>query len=220
MAETYTGPGRDPVPETTYLSAMIKRTAWGAIIAGAITAISVQILFTVLGVALGVTVQDASSTALGAMEFTTAGAIWWLITGTIALLIGGAVVGRLTGMLRSTDVLLHAFSMWAVTAIFGATVVGTSAGVARMHTNDTVAIQDDRNLPSDRRIDDSRIVAGETATREEAMDAAQVASWWTLGGLLLGIAASLAGAWMFAPERIVVRHTNAGVPVGGIGTRP
>lgn len=118
--------------DTTYVSAMLKRTNWGAVIAGAVTAISLQLVFSVLGIALGATTGDVTT---GRSDATVAGislaaGLWWLITGSISLFIGGCVVGRFSGMVRSPDVLLHAFVMWAVTAIFGFAVVSSGTGMA------------------------------------------------------------------------------------------
>ena len=111
---------------------MLKRTNWGAVIAGAVTAISLQLLFSVLGIALGATTGDVTNAGDGTTRegISIAAGLWWLITGTISLYIGGCVVGRFSGMVRSPDVLLHAFVMWAVTAIFGFAVVSSGAGMA------------------------------------------------------------------------------------------
>ncbi len=127
-------PARDTTvrDDTTYVSAMLKRTNWGAVIAGAVTAISLQLLFSVLGIALGATTGDVTSAVEGTNpeRISIAAGLWWLITGTISLYIGGCVVGRFSGMVRSPDVLLHAFVMWAVTAIFGFAVVSSGTGMA------------------------------------------------------------------------------------------
>jgi hypothetical protein len=127
-------PARDSTvrDDTTYVSAMLKRTNWGAVIAGAVTAISLQLLFSVLGIALGATTGDVTSAVDGTNpdRISIAAGLWWLITGTISLYIGGCVVGRFSGMVRSPDVLLHAFVMWAVTAIFGFAVVSSGTGMA------------------------------------------------------------------------------------------
>ena len=111
------------------MPAILRRTSWGAVIAGAVAAISTQMILTLLGIAVGATTSDV---AVGSDRIqhgiTTAAAAWWLASGTLAILVGGCVVGRLTGMVRSTDVLLHGFTMWAVTALFGFLVVSTGAG--------------------------------------------------------------------------------------------
>lgn len=109
------------------LPAVLRRTAWGAIFVGGVTAIGLQLLLTVLGVAIGITAVDRTDSATG---IGMAAGVWWLITGVLSLFAGGAVLGRTAGIQRSIDVLLHAFAMWAVTAICGFLLVWATASVA------------------------------------------------------------------------------------------
>ena len=138
VAYTTTGTVRRESDEPTFLGAVLKRTSWGAVIAGAVVAIGVQMVLTVLGIAIGVSATDAHDyNSRVAANTATGSAIWWLITGTIALLIGGCVVGRFGGMTRSPDVLLHGLTMWAVTALFGFLVVSGGAGMLYGSTMNT-----------------------------------------------------------------------------------
>lgn len=233
-ANEYSEPRRSDV---TVLPAVLRRTAWGAVFAGATTAIGLQFVLTVLGIAIGISSTDAyeSNTRIG-----TGAAVWWLITGTISLLAGGIVLGRTVGIQRSIDVLLHAFAMWAVTAIFGFLVIWATAGMAtstagnligstwnptqRMSAIDRTAGQratgqyqategDRGAVTGDRSAtnrDGDRTLT--TAEIEEARRAARTASWWTLIGLLMGIAASLAGSWLGTSDRLLVRASNVPRP--------
>jgi hypothetical protein len=233
MADVTYNPNR-PVDrrdeEPTFLGAVLQRTSWGAVIAGAVVAIGLQMLLTVLGIAIGATTADASDYySRAASSQAMAPAIWWLVTGTISLLIGGCVVGRFAGMTRSPDVLLHGLTMWGVTALFGFLVVTSGAGMlygTTMNSSymahhagdryglpagvtganvtaqevDRTALRADTNTPAERT----------TMTAEEARRATRNASWWTLFGLALGIAATLMGSWFTAPNRIVVRPASQG----------
>lgn len=113
--------------DLTVLPAVLRRTVWGAIFIGAITAIGVQVILTVLGVAIGVSSVDQADSAA---TVGVAASIWWLVTGIISLLAGGTVLGRTAGIQRSVDVLLHAFAMWATTAVAGIFLVWATASVA------------------------------------------------------------------------------------------
>ncbi|MBY0261760.1 MAG: hypothetical protein K2Q20_05420 [Phycisphaerales bacterium] len=108
------------------------RVAWGPVVAGAVAAIGVQLLFTVLGMAIGLGSVNAYEAAYSTSprEVTIAAGAWWIVSGTISLLIGGMVLGRLAGLPRSNQLHLHAFTMWAVTAIFGFMVLWSGAGMA------------------------------------------------------------------------------------------
>lgn len=222
-------PGRSTYhdEDTTYLGAILKRTSWGAILAGCVAAIGTQMLLTNLGIAIGVTTRDvvADPDERVRTGMTIAAAAWWLATGTLSLLLGGFVVGRFTGMVRSRDVLLHGFTMWATTALFGFIVVASGAGAlygtgmsntyagtqayAYSNGNGEITAVDRAEQPG---------AAGATgdhltpAEEERITEYVRTASWWSLFGLMLGIGASLLGSWMGAPERIVVKPVNAGRP--------
>lgn len=217
--------------DVTILGAVLRRTSWGAVIAGAVVAISLQMIMTVLGIAIGVTADNVISGADRVRDGMGFGAsAWWLITGTLSLYIGGCVVGRFAGMARSPDVLLHGLTMWAVTALFGFFVVTAGAGAlygTSMHDayvgaqaaqdGDTAdgafgaggARRDTGTNGQDRTADQggSTVVNadGRVVTDDEARRYVQAASWWTLVGLAAGIAASVGGSWSAAPTRIEVR---------------
>lgn len=222
-ANEYAEPRRSDV---TVLPAVLRRTAWGAVFAGATTAIGVQLVLTVLGIAIGASTADAygSDSRIG-----TGAAVWWLITGTISLLAGGIVLGRTVGIQRSIDVLLHAFAMWAVTAIFGFLVVWATAGMATTAAGNMIgttwnptqrvsAVERAGATGGQRSPVQYQATEGErggdglrnptTAEVEEARRTARTASWWTLIGLLTGIAASLTGAWIATSDRLLIRASN------------
>lgn len=214
------GPRREHHEVVTVLGALLRRTSWGAVIAGAVASISVQMILTVLGIAVGITTNDV---VLGRERIPqglqVGAAVWWLATGTASLFIGGCVVGRFTGMTRSPDVPLHGFTMWAVTALFGFLVVTAGAGALYGTSMDATYVgsravyegQAEGEIvvrtgvgATDSNSDGHRVVV----TQDEAQRFVRSASWWTLLGLTLGIAASLSGCWLTAPDRIVLRPAS------------
>src|SRR5262245_50395024 len=118
MADIVRGPAylreeRHDENDLTVMAAVLKRTSWGAVIAGAVTAISVQMILTVLGIALGVTTNEVVNGVVRTPEnLKTAAGVWWLVSGAVSLFTGGCVVGRFAGITKSPDVLLHGFTMW------------------------------------------------------------------------------------------------------------
>lgn len=213
-----TGRERD---DATVLGAILRRTSWGAIIAGAVAAISTQMILTLLGIAIGATASDIVAGPDRVHEgVKTTAAAWWLITGTLAMFVGGCVVGRFTGMSRSPDVMLHGFTMWAVTALFGFLVVTAGAGALYGTSLDATyagtramygeqARSTDTSLRRDEAITvtDSR----RPVTQDEAQRYVRATSWLSLFGLGLGIAAALGGSWLTAPNRIIVRSPSESV---------
>lgn len=187
---------------------------WAPVIAAAVAAISVQLLFTVLGMAVGISAVGAETRDTPAIPLA-AGA-WWLASGTLALLIGGAVYGRLSSLPRSNELLFHAFVMWGVTAIFGFAVLWSAAGMGSLsaarvwqeapwsapefapESQRSAASADPQLIARNSERDVATVPSLET-TRRYARNVA----WWSVLGLLLGIGAALGGAWWAATDVIV-----------------
>lgn len=114
------------VEEYRASAGVIGRASWGAILAGTVTAIASQIVLTVLGLAIGLTVVDPSANQQG---FGLGAGIWWLITGLVSLFLGGLVTGWLCGYVRPGNAALHGFVTWCTVTAISAFLV-TSAGGA------------------------------------------------------------------------------------------
>ncbi len=96
---------------------------WGAVLAGVAVGISVQLVLTLLGIASGL-----SLTSVQTGEVPGTGALIWAgISMLIAALIGAYVAGRMSGLKRKTDGVLHGVVSWAVTTLLFV-VLATSAG--------------------------------------------------------------------------------------------
>lgn len=96
---------------------------WGAVLAGVAVGISVQLVLTLLGIASGLSmtsVQQGEAPGTGAM-------IWAGISMLVSALIGAYVAGRMSGLKRKTDGILHGVVSWAVTTLLFV-VLATSAG--------------------------------------------------------------------------------------------
>lgn len=96
---------------------------WGAVLAGVAVGISVQLVLTLLGIASGLSmtsVQQGEAPGTGAM-------IWAGISMLVAALVGAYVAGRMSGLKRKTDGVMHGVVSWAVTTLLFV-VLATSAG--------------------------------------------------------------------------------------------
>lgn len=113
--------------------ALLSRVSWGALIAGALIAVSIGTALNVLGLAVGATTVDAV-----AGETPTAGTIgmsagiWLLVANLIGLGVGGYVAARLAGIPNATDAALHGLGVWAIgflvsAALLGSAVAGTAS---------------------------------------------------------------------------------------------
>ncbi len=101
---------------TTIISQRFNCVVWGAIIAGVIMIIVVQLFMALLGSGFGLTTvnvrEEDNLKALG-----VGAVVWWIISGIIAYYIGGWVTGRMAGIPRRLDGVLHGLLAWGSTTI-------------------------------------------------------------------------------------------------------
>ncbi len=96
---------------------------WGAVLAGVAVGISVQLVLTLLGIASGLSmtsVQQGEAPGTGALVYAG-------LSMLVSALIGAYVAGRMSGLKRKTDGILHGVVSWAVTTLLFV-VLATSAG--------------------------------------------------------------------------------------------
>jgi hypothetical protein len=77
------------------------RISWGAILAGAIIALTAQLILTLIGTAVGLaTLSPATGSVPSGTTLGIGAAVWLLISSVVSLFLGGYIAGRLAG--RST----------------------------------------------------------------------------------------------------------------------
>jgi len=106
-----------PDDRRTYL---LNHISWGAVFAGIVTALVVQLLINMLGLGIGMASFNVvdSGDNLAASTFSVGAAIWWTVSGILASLAGGVVAGRLCGSSQVNASRWHGFVSWC-----GATLV-------------------------------------------------------------------------------------------------
>ncbi|HYG99715.1 MAG TPA: hypothetical protein VD837_11335 [Terriglobales bacterium] len=121
--------------------AALKRVSWGAIIAGVVAVLAIQILLSLLGIGIGAVAFDPTQDRPS--SFGIGAAIWWVISGLIALFVGGYIAGRLAGIPRRGDGMVHGFLTWSlatlVTFYLLTTTVGALVGGTASSLKQTVA---------------------------------------------------------------------------------
>jgi hypothetical protein len=194
-----------------HIVAPARLTRWGAIAAGALTAMSAQVIFAVLGTAIGLTVIGAADDT-PEQGLSIGAGIWWLVTGLVSLFVGGWVAGRLCGYVDSFMTSTHGFLSWCTVTVLSALMLAMASGSAlggslgmvgaAMGANTRTSerpVNVDRSSGSS--IDqDSRTVPSNAEVpqltereRKGAAKNAAVASWWTLGALVLGATVATLG---------------------------
>lgn len=105
-----------------------KRVSWGAIIAGAVVALTVQALLAVLGIAIGASVIDPVSEANPVDGIAIGAGIYFLISSLLSLLAGGYVAGALSRVQERRNRTLHGLTTWAVVTLLSVMLLATGLG--------------------------------------------------------------------------------------------
>jgi hypothetical protein len=112
-----------PADPAAYRRPLFPAIRWGAVLAGVVVGVSVQLVLTLLGIATGLTATDLS-------EGETMGMgplLWAGFSMLAAAFVGGYVAARMSGLKRKADGVLHGAVSWAVTTILFA-ALATSVG--------------------------------------------------------------------------------------------
>ncbi len=100
------------------------RLSWGAVFAGLIIALALQLVLTLFGTAVGLGAYDPG----GEKALGIGTALWAIVSLLIALFLGGTTTGRLAGRLSRTDGFLHGALLWALSTLFTVWLVSRGIG--------------------------------------------------------------------------------------------
>ncbi|OBS53898.1 MULTISPECIES: hypothetical protein [Methylosinus] len=118
-----------PTSSRDVRSVEFNRLSWGAVLAGAVLALVVQLLLNLLGFGLGVaTLDPGTGDNPSAGAFSVAAGIWYLVAGIIAAYAGGSIAGRLSGGPVGSASALHGLISWAVTTLVVFFLLTTAVG--------------------------------------------------------------------------------------------
>ncbi len=98
-------------------AAAIKRISWAAVFAGVVITLVTQLLLSILGLGIGASTVDPMTEQNPGAGVATGAAIWFVVSTLISLFAGGWVAGRLAGMPRATDSLLHGVLTWGTATL-------------------------------------------------------------------------------------------------------
>ena len=105
------------------------RLSWGAIFAGVVIAVAVQLVLGILGAGIGLTMVDpVEGTTPGAAGFGIGAGIYWLVTTILALGAGGYAAARVAGVHERFDALVHGLVVWGVTLILTLYLLTSAVG--------------------------------------------------------------------------------------------
>ncbi len=117
------------------------RISWGAIFAGAVIALAVQLVFTLIGVSIGMaTLDPATGDSPTGASLGIGAAVWVIVSGLVSLFASGYVAARFGGTFNGW---LHGLATWGAVTMFtimllttaAGTLIGTASGLARFAAN-------------------------------------------------------------------------------------
>ena len=104
------------------------RVSFRAIVAGVVVAILVQLLLTLLGLAIGMVSFNPTTDSAPMKGFGTGAIIWIILTTIIALFSGGWVSGWLATSTNKIDRILHGVLTWGIHTLLSIFLIGSSVG--------------------------------------------------------------------------------------------
>lgn len=108
---------------------LLNQVSWGAIFAGAATALVTQAILNLVGVGVGLSSVGTNAADNPAASTLSLGAgLWFVGSGIVASLAGGLIAGRLSGKPVAASAGLHGLVSWAVTTLVVLYLLTSAAG--------------------------------------------------------------------------------------------
>jgi hypothetical protein len=186
-----------------------RRISWGAIFAGTVAAVAVQLLLTLLGISIGAWVANPASGPDNMQGIGIGAGIWALASFILSLFTGGWIAGRMAGLTDKLDGLLEGFLVWsAVTALsfmFLTNTIGGILGGAAGLAGNIINTAPEAGVSPQATMRDIQTAVQDPQVRSDVQERAQAVtqdvarstatgSFWAFLALLLGaLAASFAG---------------------------
>lgn len=95
----------------------LKRVSWPAVFAGVVLALAVQLLLSLLGLAIGASTIDPLQEQDPMRGIGIGSSIWFAVTTIVALGVGGWAAGRLAGISKKVEAALHGLLTWGFTTL-------------------------------------------------------------------------------------------------------
>ena len=122
-------PVHGPGPGEDMRTVLLNRISWGAVLAGAATALVVQLILAMIGIGVGLSaVTAASGDNPGAGALSLGAGLWWAFSGIFASAAGGYLAGRLSGKPIASTAGYNGLTAWAVTTLVVMYLLTSSVG--------------------------------------------------------------------------------------------
>lgn len=108
--------------------AAFKRISWGAVFGGLAIALVVQLMLSLLGIGVGMGTVDPMEESNPLAGLGTGAMIWGIVSMLIALFTGGLVAGRLAGIPKTIDSILHGLITFSLFTLVTSYLIASTAG--------------------------------------------------------------------------------------------
>jgi hypothetical protein len=116
-------------PEEDARTVLLNRISWGAVLAGVVVGLVVQLILNMIGVGIGAaTFHPMTGDNPEASTFSIVAAVWWTVSGIIAAFVGGLAAGRLAGKPKESTAGWHGLTAWALTTLVVFYLLTTAVG--------------------------------------------------------------------------------------------
>jgi hypothetical protein len=112
---------------------MLNKIAWGAVFAGVVVALAIQLVLNLLGMGVGgATLNPLGDDSPSATSLSIGAGIWFAVSGILAALAGGYTAGRLAGVPNDSTAGWHGLTTWALaTLVIFYLLTSTLGGILR-----------------------------------------------------------------------------------------
>ena len=182
--------------------------AWGAIFAGALVALSVHLVLSILALGLGLGAVDVvSDPDAESGVITGAMGVWWTVSALLSLFLGGWTAGRIGGGPFAPSGVFLGVLVWAIVTLSSfwllttavSTLLGGPLAVATESVYGVLGDVEAAAPPPTDQIEDEDLeeLRAEAMRRLAARAQGAIdAGLWAAFTLLLGVGAAIAGAWL------------------------
>ncbi len=181
---------RGPIPRMSGVSLPLSTISWRAVFAGVVVALATQILLTTLGLAIGTTTLEASTSTRTLRAAGIGVGIWYLVSTLLSVFFGGLIAGISARELTRTLGSIEGLLVWALSLLL--TIWFVTSGVQSVIAQASGMIA----------VDPSQLGGMQGATPDMQMDpgtaqdvagASTIASWIAFGTLLLSAVCGVLG---------------------------
>lgn len=176
--------------------------SWGAVIAGALVAVAIGVMLTLLGVAIGATSFNPYEIEADSDEVVSvAGGLYMAFSQLVALQIGAYIAARGARFPDHHGGLLHGLAVWglAVMIVLVGAGLGASVGSAGLLAGPGAGAQIAETMREvGQVVGPGTPDPDELAAAERAADFTATIAWWGFACFALGLAGAIAGGWLGA----------------------